>query len=125
MEQHKIVIYLVGYIFLTLTSGFVLRIIFLLIGSTGPKPDPIQVRSGIIIGKCENILILSLMFLSAYTALSLIFTAKAFVRKDDIEKNPVYFLVGTLVNFTYSLMIGMGVKLFISLINNPCCLCCH
>ena len=47
--------------------------------------------TGFIIGKCENILILTFMFLDAYTALALIFAAKTIVRREDMSKNSLFF----------------------------------
>jgi hypothetical protein len=50
------------------------------------------------------------------TALGLIFTAKGFLRKDDIRKDPLYFLAGTMINFTYSIVIGILLKILLSTI---------
>jgi len=54
------------------------------------------------------------MLLGGLTALGLIFAAKGLIRKGENGdgKNPSYYLVGTLVNFTYSVFIG-GILLFI------------
>ena len=68
---------------------------------------------GFIIGKCENILILTFMLLNAYTALALVFAAKTIVRKEDINKNSLYFLMGTIVNVTYSICFGIILKLIL------------
>jgi hypothetical protein len=65
---------------------------------------------GFIIGKCENILILSFVLFDAYTALALIFAAKTIIRKNEIKNNSLYFLAGTMVNVTYSVMIGIILK---------------
>ena len=70
--------------------------------------------TGKLIGKCENILILSLVLANAYTALALIFGAKAIIREDEIKNNSLYFLAGTLVNVTYSLVFGLILKGIIS-----------
>ena len=42
--------------------------------------------TGFVVGKCENLLILTFMFLNAYTALALVFAAKAIVRREDMSK---------------------------------------
>lgn len=60
--------------------------------------------------KCENILILTFMLLNAYIALAIIFAAKTIIRKEDIEKNSLYFLAGTMVNVTYSILVGAVIK---------------
>jgi len=51
------------------------------------------------------------MFLEAYTALALVFTAKAIIRREDMSKNSLFFLAGTMINVTYSIMIGLVIKL--------------
>lgn len=75
-----------------------------------------RVTTGRIIGKCENVLIILLMFLQAYTALAIIFTAKTIIRKEDIQKNSMYFLVGTMINVTYSIVIGFLIMVINTLI---------
>lgn len=64
---------------------------------------------GTVIGKCENVLILTFMVVGAYTALAVIFAAKSIVRKDDMQNNSRYYLGGTLTNVTYSVAVGLGV----------------
>lgn len=66
---------------------------------------------GAIIGKCENILTITFILANALTGLALIFTAKSIVRGDDIKKDARYFLGGTLVNFTFSVLMGFLVRL--------------
>jgi len=56
---------------------------------------------GVLIGKCENVLTLTFVLAGAFTALAVVFAAKGIVRKDDIEKNSLFYLAGTLVNLTY------------------------
>jgi hypothetical protein len=63
-----------------------------------PDPDGPRFDTSVIIGKCENILTVTLVLLGQETGLALIFTAKSFVRKEEIERNPGFFLGGTLVN---------------------------
>jgi len=69
--------------------------------------------TGFVIGKCENLLILTFMLLDAYTALAVIFAAKAIVRKEDMSKNTLFFLAGTMINVTYSIIIGLVIKILI------------
>lgn len=71
-----------------------------------------RISTGRIIGKCENIIVIILMFFQAYTSLAIIFTAKTIIRKEDIMKNSMYFLVGTMINVTYNLTIGFIVHFF-------------
>ncbi len=65
-----------------------------------PLSRTVEKRTGdtdFVVGKCENILILTFMLLGAYTALALVFAAKAIVRREDMRTNSLYFLAGTMV----------------------------
>lgn len=73
-----------------------------------------RIRIGEIIGKCENIIILTFIILDAYTAIAIVITAKTIVRKEEIEKNSMFFLAGTLLNVCYSVVIGFILKLILS-----------
>jgi hypothetical protein len=53
------------------------------------------------------VLTLTFVLAGAYTALAVVFGAKGIVRKDDIEKNSLFYLAGTLVNLTYSVIVGL------------------
>jgi hypothetical protein len=112
------VILIGGYIVLLCTSGKVLNFI---LSKTAGK-DMIQKinkdtrDTGFIVGKCENLLILTFMVLDAYTALALIFAAKAVVRREDMSKSSLYFLAGTMINITYSIMFGLAIKILIKFI---------
>jgi hypothetical protein len=72
------------YLFLILTSGYVLKFVLSHVSTkrkNGSQEDIIpsdpKIRdTGFIVGKCENLLIPSLILLDAYTALAIIFTAK-------------------------------------------------
>ena len=70
--------------------------------------------TGVVVGKCENILIVVLVFVGAYTALSVLFAGKAFVRREDMSTNSLYFLAGTMVNVTYSLLFALTIRLLVS-----------
>lgn len=66
--------------------------------------------TGTIIGKCENILVFVFIIFDQYTALALIFTAKTVVRAESIRADPLYYLAGTMLNVTYSIIITLVVK---------------
>ena len=104
-----------GYVVLLATSGIVVNYILSKISG-----EPISRKigkeardTGFIIGKCENLLILTFVILGAYTALSVIFAAKTIVRRDDMAKNSLFFLAGTMINVTYSVVVGLIIKLLI------------
>jgi hypothetical protein len=110
------ILVIIGYIFLLATSGYVVFYSLKRITKAELKIERNVLDTGFIIGKCENILILTFFLLDAYTALGLIFTAKGFLRRDDIRKDPLYFLAGTMINFTYSIVIGILLKILLSTI---------
>ncbi|NJD51735.1 MAG: hypothetical protein FIB07_02595 [Candidatus Methanoperedens sp.] len=104
-----------SYIILLGTSGILVNYIISKISSE-PVTNKIskEIRdTGFVIGKCENLLILTFMILEAYTALALVFAAKAIVRREDMSKNTLFFLAGTMINVTYSIMIGLILKILI------------
>ena len=114
-----ILIILGGFTLLLTTSGKLIEIIFSKISKeTGKDIKQIVTReekdTGYIVGKCENILIPVFVLLNGFVALALIFTAKAIVRREDMRKNSLYYLAGTMINFTYSLLIGLLMKILIS-----------
>lgn len=77
-----------------------------------------RISTGLIIGKCENIIILLLTITNSYTAIALIFTAKTIIRKEDIGKNSMFFLAGTLLNVTYSLIVSYLIVLLVKYTTN-------
>lgn len=105
-----------AYVVLLGTSGRVVTQSLALVPSDDGKPSERERDVGAIVGKCENLLTLTFILLGAYTALAVVFAAKGIIRKEDIEKNSLFYLAGTLVNFTYSVLLGalmlfgMGVR---------------
>ena len=104
-----------GYVLLLSTSGKVLD--YILSKTSGKciiqKINKEMRDTGFVVGKCENLLILTFMLLDAYTALALILAAKAVVRREDMSKNSLYFLAGTMINITYSIMFGLAIKILV------------
>lgn len=135
MEWTKILIVIIGYIFTWhLTSYLIKRIVGVkkevslfmpndlsLLADKNEQPTtPINqndkaVRDGYLIGKCENTIIFAMVLADAFTGLALVFAAKNLVRKEEIQQNSSFFLVGTMVNFTVTLVIAFGVKYLINL----------
>lgn len=80
-------------------------------GSAPEAPRPRTAKqvegTGRLIGKCENVIIVTLVLLSQFSALGLIFAAKGIVRQKDIIRDADYYLGGTLVNFAWSLIVGL------------------
>lgn len=71
--------------------------------------------TGFWIGFFEHIIIFIFVANKEFSALAIIFGAKEFVRKEDIVKNPAYYLLGTLLNFGIALI---AVELYLKLY--PC-----
>jgi hypothetical protein len=128
---HKIILqYSITFIFYVYTLATSGMIVELFIGMQKEKESDIDNNSsggrniynldvGVIIGKCENILTLTLVLFGAYTGLALIFTAKSIIRMDLIKKNPKYYLGGTLVNFTYSILVGLVIIIILKSLGVP------
>ena len=120
-----VLIIVAGYLVLPLTSGRVVWLVLSLIARDESRASGSDSASalagkfgvskkaldtGAVVGKCENFLILTFMLLNAYTALALIFAAKTVVRREDISTNTLFYLAGTMVNVTYSILIGALMK---------------
>ncbi len=121
----QIVVVTVGYLLTFLTSGLVIR---LLIGVPDPKQGEKRPKDdraagkyqvGTIIGKCENFRTITFILSGAYTGLALIFAAKSIVRSDDIKRDPRFYLGGTLVNFSYSVMMAFLIRVVLSMLGHP------
>ena len=105
-----------GLLVLAATSGYVVRIS--LRRALGPDYEEgigSEVKdTGFVIGKAENVLVYVLIFAGAYTALALIFAAKSLVRREDITSgDTTYYLAGTMVNFTYSVVLAQIVAVVV------------
>jgi len=93
------------YALLLATSGHVVRAALWFAGVDDPEEEA---DTGRAVGKVENVLVLTLVLLEAYTALGLVFTAKSIVRYQDMNSgNTTYYLTGSVANFTYSLVYGV------------------
>lgn len=105
-------VYLLGYLVLLGTSTWIVDYFLQRWTGTDMAADveAAERDTGRVIGKCENVLVLTLVFLGAYTALGLVFAAKSIVRREDMtSRDTSYYLAGTLVNFTYSIVVGVAV----------------
>lgn len=101
--------------FLLVTSGVVVRAVINSVeGRTEPSQRELDV--GAIVGKSENALVYTLVLVDAFTALALIFAAKSLVRREDMKNDSLFYLAGTLVNFTYSLLLGVLARTGLSML---------
>jgi hypothetical protein len=89
-------------------SGRVVR--FFIIPKDAPPPPPPtgghRFQISTLIGKCENIIATTAILTGNLGGLAIIFAAKSWVRAKEIEQNPTFYLGGTLVNLTWSLLCG-------------------
>ncbi len=107
-----------GCALLILTSGLVVSGVLSRISSR-PLSELVKKSerdTGFVVGKCENILIFVFTVLGAYTALGLVFAAKAIIRVDDARREPMFYLAGTTVNVTYSILLSLAVKALLHVI---------
>ncbi|WP_456473809.1 hypothetical protein [Candidatus Pyrohabitans sp.] len=115
MNADVLLILVGGYFILLVTSG---KMVNFILNRISKEPISRKIGkeardTGFVIGKCENLLILTFMILDAYTALALIFAAKSIVRRGDMNKNSLFFLAGTMINITYSVIVGFVMKILI------------
>lgn len=117
----KLLIIIIAYIVTLASSTYVVTKLV----TPSPAASPVQAEDlehateerrhlGNIIGKCENIIIVTFILIQAETGLALIFAAKALVRREEIERDPGYFLGGTLLNFVWSLSIAMVARTLVA-----------
>lgn len=75
------------------------------------REGDIDEDTGWLIGKLENVIVLILVLVGAWIALSIVFAAKSIVRREDISSgNTTYYLAGTLLNFTYTIVVGLATR---------------
>ncbi len=113
----RVSIILLGYLLTLALSGVMVR--HFTQSSSGDteqeRPKPAQKKPrfdpSIVIGKCENLLAVTFILTNQVMGLALIFAAKSLVRRDAIEKDAGYYLGGTFVNLTWSVLMGYLTRL--------------
>jgi len=111
--MHQLYIYLLvwaaAYLLAISLSGVVVRLLLRLAQVETVSNNQ---RISSIIGKLENVLVITFVALDAFTGLALIFAAKNLSRMDHRNQKEVnYFFLGTLGNFTWSLLVALAAKL--------------
>jgi hypothetical protein len=108
----RILVVVAAYVVTLILSGPIVRFFVLPKGGAPPDARPAgRFDSSVVVGKCENILTLTFVIMNQVTGLALVFAAKSLVRKDDIERNPGFYLGGTLVNLVWGLLVGVATRL--------------
>lgn len=105
------IVWIATYLVTVLTSGFVVRALLSHAGQATPEGAE---GPGFVIGKLEDILVVTFVLLSAYTALALVFAAKNIVRRDADKEHESYYVLGTLANFTWAFILSVGAKMYLS-----------
>ncbi len=116
----EIIVVPIGILVTMVLSGFIVEYLVQAIKRV-KKAEPENqskplLNIGTIIGKCENFIIIVFILSNEITALAIIFTAKSIVRAEDIKKDPEYYLAGSIINFTFSLLMAYIIKYTQSLI---------
>ncbi|HDO19341.1 MAG TPA: hypothetical protein ENG74_01295 [Thermoplasmatales archaeon] len=107
-DWYEVSLLAIGYILTFLGSTFLVR---KTVSALGKKDiEKKIVDTGFVIGICENFIIVTLILANEITGLAVVFAAKTIVRYKDISNEPEYYLVGTMVNFTFSLLMGIIIK---------------
>lgn len=110
-----LLIIIVGYVITLLSSSTIVRRVISKIAKENfKKISKVTLDTGLVVGLCENVLIVTFILVEAYTAIALVFTAKSIVRSRAMQEKPEYYLVGTMVNVTYSILMGFIIKAFLS-----------
>jgi len=78
------------------------------------ESDKATRRAGFIIGRCENILVLTFILAGQFTALALVFAAKTLLKANDAGLSSRYVQLGTTVNFTFSVVAGIALRLVLT-----------
>lgn len=109
-------IYATGFILLTTPAGIFIGKFLQPITRT--KNKPMKADASAWIGIIERILILIFILSGQFQSIGFLVAAKSVFRFSEIQKegNPKaeYFLLGTLVSFLIAVVVGMGIKYFIS-----------
>jgi len=112
----KVAVIAAAYLVTLALSGPVVR--YFVLPRHFPKPvrDPVGPRfdPSAVIGKCENLIVLTFILLGQETGIAVVFAAKALVRSDEIKKNPGFFLGGTMVNLIWAVMVGGAARVLIA-----------
>ena len=110
----KSFIVILGYFITLLSSGYIVR--FILKKALIPThTSDEKTGSSTVIGKCENLLILTLILTNSISSIAFIMAAKSLFRAGEADKTYIaYYISGTMINLTYSILMGLLIKYLIS-----------
>lgn len=116
MTSDAVMVALVWIIALLVALGGSGAVVSLLLEMAGKEIPEEQENPGRVIGKLENLLVLFLVAVGEYTALAIVFAAKGIVRTPKEGDDPSYYILGTLANFTWSLLVAGAASLVVRLL---------
>jgi uncharacterized membrane protein len=105
----SLLIWAAAYLLAISFSGVVVKLLFRLAKIESNAGND---RAGRVIGKIEDVLVVTLVAAGAYPALALIIAAKSIARVDHHKPEQAsYYILGTLGNFTWALLVALVAKL--------------
>ncbi|MDD4663458.1 MAG: hypothetical protein PHD83_02190 [Caldisericia bacterium] len=114
MFTAKSFIVILGYFITLLSSGYIVRFILKKALISIHTSDE-KTGSSTVIGKCENLLILTLILTNSISSIAFIMAAKSLFRAGEADKTYIaYYISGTMINLTYSILMGLSIKYLIS-----------
>lgn len=112
-QASALVVWGMAYITAVALSGFVVRFLLSVAGQQTPEGAE---GPGFVIGKLEDLLVVTFVFLGAYTALALVFAAKNIIRHDRDGEHESYYVLGTLANFTWAFLVAVSARVYLDVV---------
>lgn len=117
--NEKVLILLIGYLLISLPTGYLIGYLT----STWQEDLKTEEReslkyAGRWIGIIERILIVTFILVSAWAPVGFLLAAKSIFRFGDLKegkdrKKTEYILIGTLLSFTFAILLGISIKIFL------------
>ncbi|HWD89896.1 MAG TPA: DUF3307 domain-containing protein [Mucilaginibacter sp.] len=107
---------LAGYLIVTYPLGIIIGIATQKWREAAEVNKEGLAKAGILIGIFERLLILTFILCNQFAAVGFLVTAKSILRfsdKENTQKKTEYILIGTLMSFAASILVGMGIRLLV------------
>ena len=108
----KTVVILSAYIAVTIISAYLIK---LTLRKYETEEDSGLKGAGMTIGIVERVIVLTLVLVNQYTAITIIFAAKSIARFNELtdRKMAEYYLIGTLLSIALAMVIGILTRVVI------------
>lgn len=109
----KIVVIISAYIAVTIIGAYFIKLMLRKyendLENSGVK------GAGMVIGIVERVLVLTLVLVNQYTAITVIFAAKSIARFNELKdrKMAEYYLIGTLLSIAFAMITGIITRIII------------